>query len=129
KRVELSFGVPLDVDRLRIELARTERQLLTARSDISEALSTCALYVGASCHGFEDGAAARAFLERWIEATTSEGAALEQRPDLRALSAYADAARAATRLARNQAIPDPTLRFGYLHDRFLESGNHMNSLS
>ncbi|PRP94827.1 TolC family protein [Enhygromyxa salina] len=127
-RVATSFGVPLDVDRLRVELTRTEQLVLTARSDISRALADCATRVGRACERFVDSSAARAYLEAWIAADPGE-VAIEERPDLRALSEYGEAASASERLARAQRIPDPTLRVGYTHDRFWVSGNQMNSFT
>lgn len=54
---------------------------------------------------------------------------LDERADLRALDAQRDAAAAEATLARAQAIPDPTVRLAYTHDRFVVSGNQQNSLS
>lgn len=53
---------------------------------------------------------------------------LEDRPDLQSLREQEQAAQAALRLAHARAIPDPTLRAGYVHDRFVISGNQRNSL-
>lgn len=53
---------------------------------------------------------------------------LEDRPDLQSLREQERAAQAALRLAHARAIPDPTLRAGYVHDRFVISGNQRNSL-
>lgn len=128
QRVNLTYGAPLEVDKLRIELARARSLVAVARSDVAQALANCAMQTGGSCESFVDGETARAYLEAWIDGEAVVGE-LEHRRDLVALSEYADAARAAQKLARAQAIPDPTLRFGYLHDRFLESGNHRNSLA
>jgi cobalt-zinc-cadmium efflux system outer membrane protein len=68
-------------------------------------------------------------LERWLAPSASAESQLAKRPDLRALDAYVEASRADARLARAEAIPDPTLHLGYLHDRFIISGNQRNSLN
>ena len=44
------------------------------------------------------------------------------------LLAQADSARAYATLADRRVIPDPTLRFGYVRDQFVVSGNQNNSL-
>lgn len=45
------------------------------------------------------------------------------------MSEQAQAAQADRRLARAQAVPDPTLRLGYLYNTFVASGNQQHSLS
>jgi outer membrane protein, heavy metal efflux system len=132
QRVALSYGVPLEVDQLGVELARIELQVRVARGDIAQALADCAAVVGSPCQEFASSTEARAYLDAWIGAAATEAAAqtpLEERPDLRALAEHTAAAEQARALARAQRIPDPSFRLGFLHDRFLESGNHMNSLS
>ncbi len=129
QRVSLSYGVPLDVDRFQVELTRARSLVLVARSDVTRAQAACAAQLGRACEPFASGEAARAYLEAWIDVAWVAGDTLERRPDLAALSEYADAARASARLARNHAIPDPTVRLGYLHDRFVASGNHVHSLA
>ncbi|AKT42414.1 TolC family protein [Chondromyces crocatus] len=131
ERLASTFGTPLDVDRLRIEVSRSEQVVLSAESDRTYALAACASLVGMPCQGFRSEDEARGFLTGWIErvARVAIPERLEERPDLRALDAYSKAASAEADLARAQAIPDPTVRFGYVHDRFLESGNHMNSFN
>jgi cobalt-zinc-cadmium efflux system outer membrane protein len=56
-------------------------------------------------------------------------AELGLRADLRALTAYGEAASADARLARATRLPDPTVRFGYMRDQFTISGNQLNSLN
>lgn len=117
----------LDVDRLKIELSRTRQQRLATGAALEEALAACAAGAGMRCERFASEAEARAFLAAWTLAA-APAADLGQRPDLVALDAYREAAEAEGRLAERQKIPDPTVRLAYTHDRFLESGNHMNSL-
>jgi len=128
-RLKAQFGTPLDVDQIRIEVQRTELLLSSAESEIYEGLATCSSLVGAPCHPFRDAAAARAYLARWLTPAGNAPIDLTQRADLRALSAYGSAASAARDLAAAERIPDPTVRLGYLHDRFVVSGNQLNSLN
>ena len=130
-RLDASFATPLDVDRLRIDLRRTEQTLVSVESDISAALADCAALAGAPCQGFSGSAEARGLLDRWIRRASAgaEPTRLEGRADVRALEAYREAAAAEATLARAQAIPDPTVRVGYTHDRFLAAGNQRNSLN
>lgn len=128
-RLASGFGAPLDLDRLRIDLSRTEQLLRSADSDLAATLSACASLVTMHCQTFPSSAEARRFLARWIDAAARPGGDLADRPDLRALTALERAAVAEERLARAQALPDPTLRLGYLHDRFTVAGNQLNSLN
>ena len=127
-RLAASFATPLDVDRVRIDLARSEQQFASAQSDLNGALAACASVVGTPCREFASDQDARAFLTQWIDRTPS-GRNLSDRPDLQAIDAYRKAADHETELARAQAIPDPTVRLGYVHDRFVISGNQQNSLT
>src|SRR5262249_56812082 len=51
-----------------------------------------------------------------------------RRPDLSALGSALRAADQQVTLAKRQAIPDVTVRFGYMYDTFVEAGNQRNSL-
>ncbi len=128
-RLATQFGTGLDVDRARIDLQRVRQQRLGVENDIRAGLSECSRIVMRSCQGFEDGVQARAFLRTWLRLSQGKAQSLKKRPDLRVLEAEAQAARAAAQLAEAEKIPDPTVRLGYVHDRFLESGNHRNSLN
>jgi cobalt-zinc-cadmium efflux system outer membrane protein len=128
-KLKSGFGIPLDVDRLRVEQSRAEQQMLSAESDRDEALASCAALVGATCEPFSNADEARLFLEHWIDRVPKGAIRYEDRPDLRALSAYQEAAEHEGTLARNTALPDPTVRFGYTHDTFVVSGNQADSLS
>lgn len=127
-RFAANFSSELDVERLRIEAQRLDQSVLSAESDLRAALSLCTTTLGTPCVSFEDAQAARQFLRKWIDAASS-GGNIETRPDIRALDARIAAAGAETRWARAQAIPDPTIRIGYVRDQFLVSGNQLNSLS
>ncbi|HEX5656986.1 MAG TPA: TolC family protein [Polyangiales bacterium] len=127
-RLRTGFGTPLDVDQLRIDVDRTEQLLSGAESDILENLAACASLVGMRCERFADAKAARAFLQAWLLRDDAPGD-LVQRADLRALQAFASAASAESKLADALKLPDPTVRFGYVHDRFTVAGNQLNSLN
>jgi cobalt-zinc-cadmium efflux system outer membrane protein len=127
-RLAASFGSELDVDRLRVEAQRLDQSVLGAESDLNEVLSACAVTLGKPCESFADAAEARRFLVHWIDASSSLGS-IEERPDVRSLAARAKAAEAETRWAKAQAIPDPTVRLGYLRDQFIISGNQLNSVN
>lgn len=127
-RLAAQFASELDVERLRVEAQRLDQAVLAAESDLREALSVCATTLGTPCAAFTDAAEARRFLVQWIDRRTSTGS-IEARPDVRALDARMKAADAETRWAKAQAIPDPTVRFGYLRDQFVISGNQLNSLN
>lgn len=128
-RVASKFGIPLEVDRLRIEVDRTHQMILEAEGELSGALSECAALVGRRCESFPSTDAARTFLSSWTREVERASPRLEERADLRALVAARDSAQAEIAAARAQAIPDPTVRLGYTHDRFLISGNQQNSFS
>jgi cobalt-zinc-cadmium efflux system outer membrane protein len=127
-RFRAGFATPLDVDRLRIEVSRTQQQILSAESDLDEALASCATLAGTRCQAFADAADARVFLRLWI-AAAQPSARIEDRADIRALGAYREAADAELVAARAQAIPDPTLRVGYQLDTFQVSGAQRNSVN
>lgn len=127
-RVAAQFASELDVERLRVEASRLEQSLRSAESDASAAIASCSALLGASCEPFAGGAEARSFLARWIERAAPEGK-VEERPDVRALAALTRAAEAEAKLAKAQAIPDPTVRLGYMRDQFVISGNQQNSVS
>lgn len=118
----------IELDRLELDLARLEQQVLAALAAKSALLSECALVVGVRCEAFRDAEAARAFLNRWISSSPLRGEP-DERPDLMALGAELRAAQAEAEWARALKIPDPTIRFGYVHDRFLVSGNQQNSFN
>lgn len=115
----------LDADRAQLEQEDTQTSLAEARESLADALRTCAELSGLGCLPFADREKAARWLERPI-AATSHG--LESRPDLRALEANARSAEAAATLAARAWLPDPTVRVGYVHDRFVVSGNQQNSL-
>lgn len=115
----------LDVDRAQLEEENVEAALGDARELLAAQLRTCADVLTMPCLPFADVAQANTWLDRRFESSES---GVEERPDLKALEATAQAAKADETLARNQWMPDFTVRAGYVHDRFIESGNQMNSV-
>jgi len=135
-RVSAQFAPGLELDRLKVEASRLEQAARSAESDVSVAVSSCSALLGAPCEPFASPEEARHFLVRWIERAAPTDAlsniaivAIEQRPDVRALAAYGKAAEAEARFARALAIPDPTVRVGYVRDQFVVAGNQLNSLN
>ena len=128
-RVDAGSGTPLEVDRLEIELSRVTQQILSAESDLSNALAVCASFVGAHCAAFPSTDEARSFLAAFTSRAALLPTDLRRRPDVRALEATREAAVFEQDLARAQAIPDPTVRVGYTYDTFTISGNQQNSLN
>lgn len=129
-RLASTFGTPLDVDRLLIESQRVEQVVLRNEAQAVASLAACSSILGQQCEGFTGDDQAREYLVRWAErASAARGLPLEERPDLRALQSLHQAAVAEGELARAASIPDPTVRLGYLHDRFIVSGNQQNSLN
>ncbi len=128
-RLDASFGTPLDVDRMRIELSRSEQTLAAADSDVGSTLASCAALVGEPCESFPSADEAKQFLARWTDEMATARGKIEDRPDLRALAEAKRAAEAEGSWARAQGIPDPTVRFGYVHDTYLAAGAQPNSLN
>lgn len=128
-RVRAGFGTPLDVDRLVIERSRTEQAALSNESDQHQAAAACAGLLGQRCQPFASADEARAFLVAWTRRAAEATAHPERRPDVRALDAARRAALAEADLARATALPDPTVRVGYVYDQFVISGNQRHSVN
>ena len=118
----------LDVDRAVLEEAQLQGQLAEEHSHLAEALLECSRVAGLACEPFDNRETAAAFLTRRLARPDSEPGDVQQRPDLRALQAQRQSAQADLTLARRGWVPDPTFRAGYVHDRFTESGNQLDSL-
>ena len=126
-RAEHGEAAGLDVERSSLEEAQLQGQLAEETSHLAEALLTCSQTVGMPCTPFADGEAASRFLLARLERPLV-AVDVQQRPDLRSLEAQERSAQSALVLARRHAIPDPTLRLGYLRDQFVEAGNQRDSL-
>lgn len=114
----------LDADRAQLEQQATQATLGEAIESVQAALRSCGTQAGVPCLPFRDEAQAAEWLARAVPFATD----LTARPDLRALEAATRSAEASRTLAQNRPLPDPTLRVGYVHDRFVVSGNQQNSL-
>jgi cobalt-zinc-cadmium efflux system outer membrane protein len=117
-----------EYDRLLLDLANLRAYFERARAEYGAALADCTAALGADCElggAREDDLATTAP----IDVTQASAARLERRPDLQSLEAERQAAERDAALARGRAIPDITLRLGYTHDRFLVSGDNLNTLS
>ncbi len=133
-RVRTGYGPPLDADRAEIEVLRLEQQVAADLGDLLTAQASCAEILGMPCARFASEDDARRFLASWTQRAVPSSALppdlrLAQRADLRALAALEAGAQAEVRLAQRQWLPDPTLRLGYMYDRFIASGNQQHSLS
>jgi cobalt-zinc-cadmium efflux system outer membrane protein len=109
-------------------LANLRADFERERAEYGAALADCTAALGADCElggAREDDLATTAP----IDVTQASAARLERRPDLQSLEAERQAAERDAALARGRAIPDITLRLGYTHDRFLVSGDNLNTLS
>jgi outer membrane protein, heavy metal efflux system len=123
-RAQRGDAAQLDVDRAALEEEKLRASVAEERAKIGAGLRECAEILGSSCQPFGSRSAAQDYLAQRPAAS----AALEERPDLRSLEHQAAAAEATLDLARSRAIPDPTLRVGYVYDRFLAAGNQGNSV-
>lgn len=128
-RLTQGFGTPLDIDRLEIDVSRNEQQVLVAEAEEQAGITACAVYVGAPCRAIGSADDARALVFAWTRRAAEAAPRVANRPDVLALGAFERASIAEADLARAQAIPDPTVRVGYTHDRFVTAGNQQNSLS
>jgi cobalt-zinc-cadmium efflux system outer membrane protein len=128
-RLKATFAAPLDVDRLGLEVRRSEQRLASARSDLAHELANCAALLGVPCEPFDSADEARKYLEEWLGTVPTAAPDPEHRQDLVALRELSRASEAERELARAERVPDPTVAFGYMHDRFIISGNQRNSLN
>jgi cobalt-zinc-cadmium efflux system outer membrane protein len=132
QRLKRGFVSELEVDRLKLEVARLEQQEQAELASIASNLASCAGTLGVSCRGFGGADDARAFMLAWIARARGQvnmHGDVAQRPDIRSLSHQARAARFDAELARNTKYPDPTVRLGYVRDQYFASGNYQNTLS
>ena len=116
----------LDLDRAHLEEAKLRSSLSEETERLRAGLRGCALALGEDCDAFSDAAAATAFLETLEQ--SARPVSFEARPDLLSLEAQGEAARSAKTLAERHALPDLTVRLGYVKDWFVTSGNQANSL-
>ncbi len=125
-RAEKGDTALLDADRAKLEEQKLQTALREQQARLLANLRACSLVAGLPCEPFADVASTTAWLNRLRGQYPVE--AVEQRPDVLSLTASAQSARAAQSLAKAHAIPDPTVRIGYVRDQFVVSGNQQNSL-
>ncbi len=116
-----------DYDRMELERMALETDAARSRSEVTGALAFCRAALFAPCDGV--GASlgdldAAAPLPESVSPTT-----LDKRPDVLALRLRSQASQKDRVLAERRAIPDPTLRLAYTHDRLVISGDQQNTLT
>ncbi len=116
----------LDSDRARLDEQKILSNLGEAQENLQNALIECAHAIGITCVPFGDPISAQDFLEkaRSIEPVLE----LSLRPDLKSLEAQSEAAADLATLAARHAVPDPTVRVGYVRDQLVIAGDQPNSL-
>lgn len=125
----------LEVDRLEVEHLRLLSLLGEARATTEAAAAGCARLLGATCPRFGTLEEALRFLAgppvpgAPAGAADNDDRAIAERPDLRALAASEQRARAEELLANRQRIPDPTISASFTHDQFEVAGNQPNSVA
>ena len=125
-RAEKGDSAMLDADRARLEEQKLQTALQEQQALLLSNLRVCSAVAGVPCEPFQAPALSAAWLSRLRGQYPDD--AIEHRPDVLSLEAASASARAAEQLARAKAIPDPTVRFGYVRDQFVISGNQPNSL-
>jgi cobalt-zinc-cadmium efflux system outer membrane protein len=119
----------LEVDRLEVEHLRLLSQVQEAMGVRDAAAAACGQLLGVPCPRFRDEAEARRFLAQAETARAPAPDQIDNRADLRALSAREQAAEAERVLASRRTIPDPAINVGYTRDQFVASGNQANSVN
>ncbi|MBY0277313.1 TolC family protein [Candidatus Binatia bacterium] len=117
----------LDAERAHLDAAHLRSTLEQERQALATALLECSRTAGVPCERFAGAEQAQRFLESHL-AMVPAAAAIADRPDLQALQARARSAEASVQLAHAHAIPDPTVRVGYVYDEFVAAGNQRNSM-
>lgn len=124
-RADRGEAVPLDADRALLEEEKLRSAVGIEQEHMLAELRACTELLGVTCEPFDTSDHAISFLEHSASAPNVQ---LEDRPDVQSLKAQEDSARALETLFHRKAIPDPTVRFGYVRDQFVASGNQQNSL-
>jgi len=122
----------VDVDREEVERARLAAARDSAQAELETARAECAALLATDCPPFATGDDAGEFLRVPAEAEFPAAWSNDieaRRPDIAALGAAGDAADQRITLAKRKAIPDVTVKVGYLYDTFLTAGNQNQSVS
>lgn len=126
RRLGIGASTGVEVDRARVEEEALVLERIEVAEALDEALVACSALVGTPCEPFESDEAATAFL-RAVPALPD--AFDPERPELQAFDARRKAREAERTLALNQALPDPTVRVAYVHDRFQAGDNQRHSFN
>lgn len=131
ERFKRGDAAGIDADRSRVEAELFDANLAEEQQRWHQALLDCSRMTGLQCQPFGELAATR-FLETYGQVPTVAAAELSntlpERPDLQALSATEQSARASVTLAERRIIPDLTLGVGYVRDHLVVAGNQPNTL-
>jgi len=115
-----------DFDRLQVDTILLESEVTSNRQEYEGATVTCGALLAAPCTA--DGLDVETIKTAApVPAEPDVTAAIEGRPDIRALLFDRDAARSDALLARRRRIPDPNLSVGYTHDNLTISGDQPRS--
>jgi len=127
-RLEQKALSGMDYDRLLLDLAALRSEFARNQAEYDAARAECRAALGAECDlsGVTEDDLGDALP---VTTAASDEERLNARADLRSLDLQASAARRDADLASNRAIPDVTARVGYVHDRFIASGDNMNTLN
>jgi cobalt-zinc-cadmium efflux system outer membrane protein len=125
-RLEQKALSGMDYDRLLLDLANLRAEFARSQAEYAAAQADCAAALAAECDltgATEDDLAAAP-----VDTAHAEER-LEARPDVRSLGLEAAASERDARLAANRAIPDVTLRVGYVYDRYVAAGDIAHTLN
>lgn len=117
-----------DFDRLLLDTISLETDIARSRSDLAGALALCAAALRAGCEipsGNIQDVDAAAPLPAGLGARLG---GIENRPDIQAARLEGAAAEHDAILAGRKAIPDPSIRIGFVHDTYLAGGAQPNAL-
>lgn len=125
-RLEQKALSGMDYDRLLLDLANLRADFARDQAEYAAAQADCAAALAAECD--LTGASEDDLLLFAPAADGQSEQRLEARPDVRSLAFEAAASERDARLAANKAIPDITLRVGYVYDRYVAAGDIGNTL-
>jgi cobalt-zinc-cadmium efflux system outer membrane protein len=116
-----------DFDRLKVETVILESEVAATHQEYEEAVAACGALLFAPCDAVEGDLGMLNDAAPVPESPDVE-AALERRPDLKALGFDRDSARQDALLSRRRRIPDPNFSVGYVHDNLVSSGDQPRSI-
>jgi cobalt-zinc-cadmium efflux system outer membrane protein len=125
-RLEQKALSGMDYDRLLLDLANLRADFARDQAEYAAAQADCAAALAAECD--LTGASEDDLLLLAPAADASSEQRLEARPDVRSLTLEAAASERDARLAANKAIPDITLRVGYVNDSYVLAGDIRHTL-